>query len=108
MIKVCGHRLLVKPILLEESDAVYKSAKKLGIELIRDDTKREAESVDKGLVVQLGATAFRDFGGDPWCHPGDTIVYAKYSGKLIEDPDTQDKYIALNDEDVVAVVKEAE
>lgn len=106
MIKVCGHRLLVKPILLEESDEVYKSAKALGLELIREDTKREAESVDKGIVMQIGATAFKDFGGDYWCHVGEMIVYAKFAGKLVKDPVTKEDYIVLNDEDVVAVIGE--
>lgn len=106
MIKVCGHRLLVKPILLDESDAVLKSARAAGIQIIREDTKREAESVDRGLVTQVGPTAFREFGGEPWCAVGQTVVYAKYAGKLIEDPDTHEKFIALNDEDIVAVVGE--
>lgn len=107
MIKVCGHRLLVKPILLEETDDVLKSAKLAGIEIIRDDVKREAESVDQGVVVQIGTTAWKDFNSDPWCDVGDKIVYAKYAGKLIIDPDTKEKYVALNDEDVVAIVGES-
>jgi co-chaperonin GroES (HSP10) len=107
VIKVCGHRLLVKPILLEETDDVLKSAKLAGIEIIRDDVKREAESVDQGVVVQIGTTAWKDFNSDPWCDVGDKIVYAKYAGKLIIDPDTKEKYVALNDEDVVAIVGES-
>ncbi len=105
MIKVCGHRLLVKPIEFMSDDPVVQAAKRLGIEIARtDDRKREAESVDKGKVVQIGPTAWKDFNSEPWCKVGDTIVYAKFAGKLVIDPTTQEKMIALNDEDVVCVV----
>ena len=107
MIKVCGHRVLVKPIEFMSDDPVVRRAQALGIEIAKtEDRKREAESVDKGTVKQIGPTAWKDFNSDAWCKVGDTVVYAKYAGKLIIDPDTQEKYIALNDEDIVAVVGE--
>lgn len=110
MIKVCGHRLLVKPILLEESDADYRKAKELGFVLARDPMEkvREHESVDQGVVVQIGPTAWKDFECEPWTKVGDTVVYARGAGKKVVDPSTQTIYIALNDEDVVCVTKEAE
>lgn len=110
MIKIVGHRLLVKPILLEESREEYVKAKQLGLVIARDENekRREHESVDQGVVVEIGPTAWRDFNTDPWTKIGDTVVYAKGSGKLIIDPETQIKYIALNDEDIVAILKEAE
>lgn len=112
MIKVCGYRVLVKPILLEESDDAYKRAKALGLEVARDaqDKKREHESVDKGTVVQVGSSCFKadDFNGETWAKVGDNIVYARGAGKLVIDEDTLDKYIVINDVDIVAVTKEAE
>lgn len=106
MIKVCGHRILVQPKLLEETDAIYKQAKAFGLEIVREDRAREHESVDQGVVLQVGPTAWKDFGGEPWAAVGDTIVYAKFAGKLLVDPETKEKYIALNDEDVVAILSE--
>lgn len=112
MIKVCGHRILVRPILLEESRPEYLKAKELGLILARDskETAREHESVDTGVVLQVGPTAWLlpEHGGQPWAQVGQTVVYARNAGKLIIDPDTQEKFIALNDEDIVAVTKEAE
>lgn len=111
MIKVCGHRILVKPILLKESDEGYKRAAALGLEVVRDPltTAREHESVDQGVILQIGPTAWNhpDFGGQLWARVNDTVVYAKGAGKLIVDPETREKYIALNDEDIVAVTKES-
>lgn len=108
MIKVCGHRVLVKPILLEETDEVYKRALAAGLKIERFDRAREHESVDQGIITQVGPTAWDDFGGDAWAQEGDTVVYAKFAGKLVEDPATKEKYIVLNDEDIVAIVKEQE
>jgi co-chaperonin GroES (HSP10) len=110
MIKVCGHRLMVKPILIEETDEVFKRAKASGLLVERDplEKKREHESVDQGVVVQIGPTAWRDFNSDPWTKVGDTVVYARGAGKKVVDPEDQEIYICLNDEDVVAVTKEAE
>lgn len=107
MIKVCGHRILVRPILLNESDDVFKAAKAVGLSIIRNDEKREAESVDQGVVVQVGPTAWKDFNTDPWCKEGDTIVYAKFAGKKVTDPDSKEDYVVLNDEDVVCIVEES-
>ena len=106
MIKPCGHRVVVKPYTLEEHDPVFASAKKLGIELTRDTEKMERTGVDRGYVLSLGATAFKDFGGEPWCKVGDLIAYARHSGKFVEDPANKEKLLVLNDEDVIAVLTE--
>lgn len=107
MIKVCGHRLLIKQIDYLEDDPAYQRIKALGITIAdTEENKRAKESVDQGTVVQVGPTAWNDFGTDPWCKVGDKIVYAKYAGKLIVDPSTQEKFYAINDEDVVAVIGE--
>lgn len=107
MIKVCGHRLLVKQIDYLEDDDTYKRMKASGFAIAEtEDNKRAKESMDQGTVVQIGPTAWRDFGTDPWCAVGNQIVYAKFAGKLIVDPETKEKFYAINDEDVVAVIGE--
>lgn len=99
----CGHRILVKPQKLEEVDDAYASARKLGIQIVDGNQKRlEQLAVDKGTVLAIGATAFKDFGGEAWCEVGDTIVYARHGGKLIKDPETNEEVLLLNDEDVIA------
>lgn len=108
MIKPAGHRVLVECKDITEFDPTYARAKAAGIQIARDheDHQRRQAGVDKGVVVAVGPTAFKDFGGEPWCVPGDLIIFAKYAGKIVEDVD-QKKYIVLNDEDICAVIKEA-
>lgn len=108
MIKPCGHRLVVKPFKQDEVDEVLVNAKKSeflkGFEIINSNKDREDASVDKGVVESIGPTAWKDFGGEAWCAVGDTILFAKFAGKVVEDPDTKEKRFILNDEDVVAVL----
>lgn len=102
-----GHRVLVKQEVYEETDNVFKSAKLAGIEIIKDKAVRYQDSVDKGVIISIGSTAWKDFGGVNWAEIGDTVVFAKHAGKRVEDPTDKDThYVVLNDEDIVAVVKE--
>lgn len=106
MIVPCGYRIVVRMKSLAEVDEVFARAEKAGLELLKDhdDHLRKEMGVDKGEVVSIGPTAFKDFGGD-WCKVGDTVVFAKYAGKLVEDTDKK-KFMILNDEDVIAVLKD--
>jgi len=106
MIEPCGHRLVVKPFKQEDVDEVIKNAKKFGFEIVNSNQKREDASVDKGVVLAIGPTAWKDFNSEPWCKVGDTILFAKFSPKFVEDPVTKETVGILNDEDVVAVIKE--
>lgn len=99
-----GHRVLVKPSKLEDHDPAFAAAKKIGIELIQKTQRQEATIIDWGTVVQMGPTAFVDFGGaDKWCKVGDTISYTRHGGKFIKDPESDEEWLVLNDEDVVMV-----
>ena len=103
----CGHRVLVRPETLEEVDTAYASAKKAGIHIIEEHTKLEQISIDKGTIIAIGDTAFKDFGGVPWCSVGDKVAYARHGGKRIKDPSDDLEYLILNDEDIVCkIVKE--
>lgn len=102
MIIPLGHRILIKPQTLEDVDDAYKAAKKVGIIINEDHQKLQQAAVDKGVVVSLGETAFKDFGGNPWCAVGDLVAYARYGGKTIKDVETGIDYLILNDEDVIA------
>lgn len=107
MIIPAGHRILVKQDHFEEKDDVYKNAKALGIVLQHDKGVKNQESVDSGVILAIGATAWKDFGGSPWAKVGDRVVYARFAGKKIEDPADKDThFVILNDEDICAIVKE--
>lgn len=100
MIIPCGHRVIVKQMSLEEADSTYKT------NLILVGTDRVQDSIDMGTVVSIGPSAWKDFGTGPWCKVGDTVAFAKYAGKTVKDLDTQEKYQALNDEDIICVLRE--
>lgn len=106
MIKPKGIGLVVRPDKIEDVDPVYAKARKAGIELVkREETRREQASVDKGRVLAVGSEAFKAYGGEPWCDVGDYIAYARFAGKYITDPETDEEVLVINDEDVVAVIK---
>jgi co-chaperonin GroES (HSP10) len=97
------HRILVKQDKLEEKDETFKRAKQAGIFFDLEEKSREQAAIDTGIVVQIGSTAFKDFGmGNPPIVEGDAVVFAKHAGKTIVDPVDGVKYVALNDEDIIA------
>lgn len=95
----CGHRIVVKR---EESD-IAKRARQSNLFIAEVELKRENNAVDVGIVESIGPTAFKDFGGNPWCKVGDKIAFAKYAGKVVGTE--LDPRIVLNDEDVVCVLE---
>jgi len=105
MIEPLLHRIVVKPEKFEEFDKDIQKAKSIGLVIPElEELKRAQASVDRGKVVSLGATAYRDYNVDPPIKVGDIVNYAKFAGKIIEDGGTQ--YILLNDEDILCVIKE--
>lgn len=101
MIIPLGHRVIVKPEKLEDVDKTVASAKSVGIYIPETSERQEQIAVDKGVVVAIGDTAFKDFGGVPWCEVGDKVAYARYSGKLMKDTEDEVEYLILNDEDLI-------
>jgi co-chaperonin GroES (HSP10) len=108
-LEVVGHRVLIKPDALEtktESGIIINYG---------DMEKRHAEATTKGVVVQVGPLAWKDaaFRPDlpewkPWCKPGDEVIYAKFSGKFVKDPETEEELYLTNDIDVQVVVKRSQ
>jgi co-chaperonin GroES (HSP10) len=103
---------------LEDIDPVYKRMHQAGLVIAdTDDKKRQEANLDRGTVIEVGPDAFKAYFQHanpeknmsefvPWCKVGDTIAFAKYSGKTVEDLDTHVMYTVINDEDVVAVLGE--
>lgn len=104
-VKPILHRVLVKQDKLEDKDDAFKAARALGIVIADQEQKREQAAIDTGVVIEIGPTAFKDFGLDEFpIKVGQTIVYARYGGKAIVDPETKETFVALNDEDVIAIL----
>ena len=105
MITPLLHRIVVKQHKLEETNKDYRRAAQAGIIIPEhEDNKRAQAGVDKGTVVAIGPTAYRDFNTDIPIKVGDTVAFARFSGKVIADPKDEEEYVALNDEDIVAIL----
>lgn len=118
MIKVVGHRILVKPLEIKDAweDVIPEDLKKVGfqVSVSVDEEKRQKLGMDRGTVVGIGSTCWKSadlgYGTDgwsPWCKVGDLVGYARYSGKVIEDPETKEEFYIMNDTDVQVIYKEA-
>lgn len=117
MIKVILHRILIRRDIPEDTDAVQtqKEMKRLGLitapkvqEEIDKRALRENASMDKGVVLEIGETAFQDYRIACPIREGDYICYAKFGGKDVVDPETGETLVVINDEDVVAILSKKE
>lgn len=113
-IKVILHRILVERDVPEDTDAIKtkKALHSAGLaipatvqEELDKKALRENASMDKGVVLDIGETAFRDYMVECPISVGDYIVYAKFGGKDVTDPETGEVKVVINDEDVVAILK---
>ena len=104
-IEVVGFRILVKQDNILE-DKKYKTSI-AGFVIAGEEKNREQQAVDKGTVVAFNETAFGDYSFDNPLKVGDHIVYAKYAGKEVVDPETNEKFVIILDEDVVAIMRGA-
>lgn len=102
----CGHRVLVETLDHDMHDPVFRAAREMNIEIVKDAKTRYQASVDEGTVVAVGPTAWADFGDQPWAKIGDRVIFAKNAGRLVEDPEAKDRhFVVMNDEDVILVVR---
>lgn len=102
MIEVLGHRVLIKPMPVEEIT-------KGGI-ILTVDKKKEILASTKGTILAVGPQAWVAFSknrdnSEPWAAVGDTVLIAKYAGKVLQDPETGEEVIVCNDEDVLLRIK---
>jgi co-chaperonin GroES (HSP10) len=105
MIQPLLHRIVVKPDSFKETNKDMKRLAAIGLVSPEiDEMKRAQAGVDRGVVVSIGPTAYRDYNVEVPVAVGDVVNYARFSGKLIEDGEEQ--YILLNDEDLLCIIKE--
>lgn len=104
MIVPTTHRIVIKADKLEETDKTFVKAKELGIVIPEhEDRKRAQAGVDKGVVVAIGPTAFQDFHTACPIKEGDYVAYARFAGKIITDPKTDEEFVLINDEDLCCI-----
>jgi len=112
-IKVVLHRILLKRDEPVDTDAVKtkKDLERLGLAVpdwvAKEQDKqaaRENASMDKGVVVDIGETAFKDYGIECPIQVGDHISYVKFGGKDVTDPETGELFTVIQDEDVVCLL----
>ena len=91
-----GYRLLVKPKEIETTSVG-------GIVLVLDE-KLEASGQQIGTVINVGDDCWSEY-EIPWCKVGDQVLYAKFSGRFVYDPETKEEFMVMNDTDVMGVIE---
>ena len=99
MINVKGHRVLVKPDMVELKT-------KAGL-IIAADKKVEQSAQQYGTLVGVGTEAWEDY-KEPFAEVGDYVLYSQYAGKVVHDPVDKEGYVIMNDVDVLATVDRPE
>lgn len=94
-----GFCVLVKP------DPPKEALKSSMIHIPDTVTDKFRIEVQVGTIVGVGPKAWKDLAdGEPWAKEGDHVIYAKYGGKILEDPDTQEKLVLLQDKDIIGLI----
>ncbi len=102
MILPLNYRVIVKPKEVEEIDEQYEIAKRMNFQLIQSERDRLTGAVvDQGIVLHIGSKA--ELAEE--LAVGDDVFFARYAGKKLIDPITKEEVLALNDEDLIAVVR---
>lgn len=102
MMAPLGFCVLVKPD--EPADAMRSNTIAIP-DTVSDKWRIEA---DTGTLLAIGQTAWKGIKGHddtPWAAIGAHVVYAKYGGKVMTDPETKEKYVLLKDEDIIGVLE---
>lgn len=106
-VKAVLHRLVVKPVELEEYDEVDAKLKELGfVKGITEETKYHRSQIDQGYVLDIGPTAFLDYvkkhNLSVPVTVGMLVTYARHSGKHVKDGNDDNEVVILNDDDILA------
>lgn len=111
MLQANGHYVLVKQNKIVKK-AGTTALDNLGFELVHTDEKISEAAVQIGTVISIGETAWECFGpnftGKPWAKVGDSVFFPRYAGAVVEDPETGEKFVLLNDKDIQVTISEGE
>jgi len=101
MLEALGNRVIIKPDSIEEVTSG-------GIVIAQTSTyvREEKAATSTGIVVDFGPAAWLDpaLGGEPWAQIGERVVFARYAGKYVTDPDDGEEYVVINDDAIQAKV----
>jgi len=105
MLEALGNRVIIKPDSIEEVTPG-------GIVIAQTDSyvRSEKAATSTGEIMGFGEAAWLDpmMGGEPWVEVGDRVVYARYAGKFVTDPEDGKEYVVINDDAIQArIVEEA-
>jgi co-chaperonin GroES (HSP10) len=94
MPRALGHYILVTP-----DDYVDETKTESG--LVVTKSRIEKEGADTGVIYDIGPNAWKSFDdGKPWAQVGDRILFGRYAGYKVVDPDTEATYFVMNDDDI--------
>lgn len=105
MIEVILNRVLVEPEELQREHKVDGTDVSIVIARGEQGEKQAEKSRVEGKVVSIGPTAYVDLTDTTPIKVGDHVVFARYSGVFVTDPDTKKTLVVLNDSDVLCVVR---
>lgn len=108
MIKVILNRILVKPEELKREHQIEGVGALVIAQANQLEEKKMEASRVEGTVVDIGPTAYSDLTDEVPIEKGDHVVYAKYAGVYVTDPETKETLVVLNDSDVLCVVRKGD
>jgi co-chaperonin GroES (HSP10) len=98
------YKCVVRPLEIEETDAVLKGAKSAGIIIPKADEEREQMAQVNAEFIAAGGSAFSDWIGPVHPNQGDIIMVNKYAGYVVKGKDGMD-YRIINDKDILAILE---
>lgn len=117
MIQITLDRVLVRPDELKREHKVEGSNISLVLAAPAQEEARQEAGIRQGYIVSIGPTAYtevsralegREVPEDARPKVNDFVLWARYSGVGVEDPETGEKLVILNDEDVLCILKRGE
>ena len=107
-LKALGYRLLVKPDNFNSEHKVEGTD--IVLEIAHNEKEKKA-TMTTGVIMDIGPLAWADYNKNmekniPWAKVGDHVMYSRYGGKRIEDPETLEEVILLDDGDVLCKIEE--
>jgi len=100
--QIRGYRILVKP---KEIKRKSDGGIIISIEGMNED-RLEQSGNQMGTIVGIGHTCWQgSLEQEPWAEVGDEIIFSKHAGRFIYDPETEEQFLTINDDDVLIVTK---
>ena len=101
-----GYRVLIKPDDIKKYHEVEGTDMK--IQIVSANERADKTAMYVGQVVGIGPLAWKDFNKDTnvgaWASVGDYVLYSRYSGKWITDPDTEEEYVIVDDSHILCKI----